>query len=194
VRTIGFVSILSFAHALVRERVREGDVCVDATMGNGHDTLFLARLVGDGGRVVAFDVQEAALRATRDRLTAAGIPTARCELLLRSHAEMAEAVGPDAVGRVAAVMFNLGYLPGGDHRVVTRPETTLAALDAALLLLRPGGALTAVVYPGHEGGASEASAVADWAAALPQEKYQAMSYRFLNQRNAPPYVVAVEKR
>ncbi|WP_309119104.1 class I SAM-dependent methyltransferase [Paenibacillus sp.] len=191
---MGFLSILSFAHALVRERVRPGDIAVDATMGNGHDTLFLAGLVGDGGRVIAFDVQEAALANTRERLAAAGVPASRCSLLLRDHAELAEALPAEAHGRVAAVLFNLGYLPGGDHSVVTTPASTLQALDAGLASLRPGGVLCAVVYPGHAGGAEEAGAVEAWAAGVPQERFQAMTYRFVNQRSAPPYVVAVEKR
>ncbi|MCI3920664.1 16S rRNA (cytosine(1402)-N(4))-methyltransferase [Paenibacillus sp. TRM 82003] len=195
---MGFLSILSFAHQLVRERLRPGDVAVDATMGNGHDTLFLAGLVGDGGRVFAFDVQEAALAATRERLAAAGEAVERrCTLLRRDHAELGSALadaGIASIGSVGAVMFNLGYLPGGDHAIVTRTESTLRALDAALDALRVGGVLTAVVYPGHEGGGQEAEAVNAWAAALPQERYQALTYRFANQRNAPPYVIAVEKR
>lgn len=191
---MGFLSILSFAHGLVRERVRPGDVVVDATMGNGHDTLFLAGLVGAGGRVYAFDVQEAALANTRERLASAGIPAERCELLLRDHAELADALPSDALGRVAAVLFNLGYLPGGDRGVVTTPASTVRALDAGLAALRAGGVLCAVVYPGHAGGAEEAAAVEAWAAELEQARFQAMTYRFLNQRSAPPYVVAVEKR
>ncbi|HZG56470.1 class I SAM-dependent methyltransferase [Paenibacillus sp.] len=191
---MGFLSILSFAHAIVGERVRSGDVVVDATMGNGHDTLFLAGLVGDGGHVYAFDVQPAALAATQARLAAAGVPAARYTLLLRDHAELADALPTDARGAVAAAMFNLGYLPGADHAVTTQPATTLRALDAALATLRVGGALCAVVYPGHPGGAEEAAAVEAWAAALEPERWQAVTYRFLNPRNPPPYVVAVEKR
>jgi hypothetical protein len=191
---MGFLSILSFAHALVRERVRPEDIVIDATMGNGHDTLFLAGLVGGSGLVYGFDVQDAALTATRARLASAGVPVPRCELLLRDHAEMAAALPDDASGRIGAVMFNLGYLPGGDHSVITAPASTLRALESALTLLRVGGVLTAVLYPGHEGGAEESNAVEAWAAALPQERFQVLTYRFLNQRNTPPYVVAVEKR
>jgi hypothetical protein len=191
---MGFLSILSFAHQLVRDRLRPGDIAIDATMGNGHDTLFLAGLVGVTGRVYAFDVQQAALASTRARLAAAGALDARCSLLLRDHAEMAEALPSDARGSVGAVMFNLGYLPGGDHGVITEAGSTLRALEAGLSLLRGGGVLTAVIYPGHEGGDAEAAAVDAWVMTLSQERYPALSYRFLNQRNAPPYVVAVEKR
>ena len=191
---MGFLSILSFAHGLVRERVRPGDIVIDATMGNGHDTLFLAGLVGDKGHVYAFDVQEAALASTRRRLDGAGIDAERVTLYLRDHADMLSTLPGEAAGRVAAVMFNLGYLPGGDHTVITRTDSTLRALDAAVGMLRSGGVVTVVVYPGHEGGAAEAAAVEEWARCLPQGEYQTLSYKFLNQRNAPPYVVAIEKR
>jgi len=205
-------SVLAFAHRIVREALRPGEIAVDATMGNGHDTLFLAQLVGAGGRVYAFDVQEAALAAARKRLEAAGVPAAtaaelaeaepaatepaagRVILYLRDHAELAEALPPSAAGRVGAVMFNLGYLPGSDHKIVTQPETTVRALSSAARLLRPGGVISVVVYPGHAGGAEEGEAVGAWAAALPIEAWQAAEYRFLNPKNPAPYVVAVHKR
>lgn len=193
---MGFLSILSFAHRLVQERVRPGDLVVDATIGNGLDTAFLARLVGPTGTVHGFDIQPEALARTRERLEAEPAPEGRpaLHLHLRSHAEMLAAVPEEAHGQAAAVMFNLGYLPRGDHRIVTVPASTLPALAAALKLLRPGGIVTAVVYPGHEGGDAEAEAVERWAAELAQASHQAMTYRLVNQRNRPPFLVAVEAR
>lgn len=193
---MGFVSILSFAQELAAARIQPGDVCIDATAGNGVDTLFLLKAAGAGGTVHAFDIQEAALANTRQRL-AKELPEDRlsgARLHLASHERMKELLPPEQHGRVAAAMFNLGYLPGADHSLITRPDTTLPALSAALELLRPGGVLTIAVYPGHEGGAAEAEAVSTWAAGLKQAEFQAMSYRFLNQRNNPPYLIAVEKR
>jgi mannose-6-phosphate isomerase len=191
---MGFLSILSFAHALVKERVREGDPAIDATLGNGHDTLFLCRLVGAHGHVYGTDIQAEAVEKTRERLGAEGLESSRYTLWQANHADLLEFLPLEAHGRVAAAMFNLGYLPGSDHATITSAETTIRALNAALSVLRPGGIVTAVVYPGHAGGDAEAAAVDAWAAALPQSEVQAMQYRFLNQRNAPPYVIAVEKR
>lgn len=192
---MGFVSVLGFAQELAQARIRPGDVCVDATAGNGVDTLFLAKACGPKGKVHAFDIQEAALDKTRDRLIRElGGEYAGASLHLASHDKMKELVPAEQHGKVAAVMFNLGYLPGADHGVITLPATTLPALNAALELLHPGGLLTVAVYPGHEGGALEAQAVDQWAAALGQREYQAMNYRFVNQRNNPPYLLAVEKR
>lgn len=146
------------AHEVVAEAVQAGDIAVDATAGNGHDTVFLAGLVGDSGRVLAFDVQAAAIESSRARVEAAGLSD-RVELFHESHARLAERVS----GGVAAVMFNLGYLPGADHAVITETDETIRALDAAVSVLRPGGVVTIVCYPGHAGGDVEAAAVSDWA-------------------------------
>lgn len=141
--------LTELAHAAVRECLRPGDIAVDATVGNGHDATFLAELVGPTGHVFGFDVQAAALaRPVGSNVT----------LFLADHATMA-AVLAGHRGRVAAVMFNLGYLPGGDKAVTTRAESTVRACDGAVSLLRPGGVLTVVAYRGHPGGADECDAV-----------------------------------
>ncbi len=191
---MGFLSILSYAQSLIRERIGPGDLAVDATLGNGHDALFLCRLVAPRGHVYGFDVQAKAIEASAARLAAAGFDGTRVTLLRCSHAEMASALPAEAAGRVAAVMFNLGYLPGGDHGLVTQASSTLAALSASLRLVRVGGVVTVVLYPGHEGGQTEATAVEKWAGGVSQEHFHVMSYRFLNQRNHPPYVIAFECR
>lgn len=191
---LGFLSVLSHAHKLVAERMQRGESAIDATAGNGVDTLFLARLAGPKGAVHAFDVQREALTLTAARLAASAEPLADVQLHLRSHAEMAEALPEPLHGKVAAIMFNLGYLPGQDQTVITRADSTVAALNAALRLLRRGGVVTIVLYTGHPGGDAEAAAVEAWAEALPQAAYQTMATRFLNQRRAAPYLIAVEKR
>ncbi|MCY9512522.1 class I SAM-dependent methyltransferase [Paenibacillus apiarius] len=194
---MGFLSVLSYGQQIVKERVQPGDRVIDATMGTGVDTLFLARLVGPRGEVAAFDIQAEALELTRQRLRSAlgADGSARASLHLASHAEMRGALPPSWHGATAAVMFNLGYLPTveADKRIMTAPSTTLAALDAALTLLRPGGVLSVVLYPGHEGGDREADAVRAWAEALPAALGQAVVYRML-QRPEAPYVIGVEKR
>lgn len=192
---MGFTSILSFAQELAAQRILPGDVCIDATAGNGVDTLFLAKAAGSGGMVHAFDIQETALQNTLERLSRElSMRYTGIQLHLASHDRMPELVPAEQHGQVAAIMFNLGYLPGSDHTVITRPDTTLPALQAALALLRSGGVLTIAIYPGHEGGREEAAAVEAWAAGLAQKEYQVLCYRFLNQQNNPPYLLAVEKR
>ncbi len=193
---MGFPSVLTTAQRFVAERVRPGDAAVDATAGGGVDTLFLARAAGPKGRVFAFDVLEEALGRTRERLAEArrAEALAEVELLHAGHERMADMVPAGLHGHIRAVMFNLGYLPGGSNpSVITQPDTTLAALEASLSLLAAGGALTAVLYPGHPGGDAEAAAVEAWAAGLPATRAQAVLYRFPQKPHAP-YLIALEKR
>ena len=189
----GMHSVLDYAHVLATDALTAGDVAVDATVGNGHDTVVLARAVGGEGSVFGFDVQAEAIDRTRDRLEEHGL-RASVDLIHAGHEHM-ETQLPDRVhGAVGAMMFNLGYLPGSASDRTTTPDTTLRALDAATTVLRPGGVITVVLYTGHEGGPEEAKAVDAWAAGRPQERFRVLSYRFVNQRNNPPRLVAVEKR
>ena len=192
---MGFPSVLTMAHRLAAERIRPGDAVIDATVGNGVDTLFLCLRVGRRGTVYGCDIQEEAIERTRRRLAERlSEPPQRLVLVRRSHHELDEIVDARDRGRVSAVMFNLGWLPHGDPSVVTRPETTLPALDAALTLLAPGGVLTVVAYPGHPGGDAEAEAVERWARSLPSDRFEALLYRFCNRADRSPYLIAVEKR
>ncbi|MEM6279286.1 MAG: class I SAM-dependent methyltransferase [Verrucomicrobiota bacterium] len=174
------------AHSLVRERLREGDTAVDATVGNGHDTLFLAHLVGPAGRVIGFDIQKEAIEATREKTR----EVTNVSLHHASHERMEDFVATS----VKAVLFNLGYLPSADKTITTQPGTTVAALEASLRLLLPGGLITIAVYTGHEGGAVEAETIEEFIRTLPQETYSAALYQFLNQRNSPPHLIAVERK
>ncbi len=147
------------AHLRLAAHLQQGDLALDATAGNGHDTLFLARQVGPTGRVFAFDLQPAALERTRRRLQEQSLLD-RVILHQAGHERMKELLPEAAHGRLSGVMFNLGYLPGGDKRLVTLPATTLSALAQAISLLRPGGMLSVLAYRGHPGGEEEAAAVA----------------------------------
>jgi 16S rRNA C1402 N4-methylase RsmH len=185
--------VLDAAHWLAGRAVDPGGFAIDATVGNGYDTLFLAQAVGAQGRVVGFDVQEEALDETRRRVQA-DAPEASLRLVHAGHETMADHLSERDCGTVDAVMFNLGYLPGGDRSITTEPETTCRALDTSVNLLRPGGVVTVVAYTGHDGGAEEARAVESWVAARPDDAFRALSYQLLNQANDPPRLYAVEKR
>lgn len=147
------------AHAAIADTLEPGGLAIDATAGNGHDTLFLARAVGPAGRVFAFDVQSRAIAATRNRLREARVAD-RVRLIEAGHETLAAQLPPEACGNIAAVMFNLGYLPGGDHAVTTASETTTAAIETAAAFLAPGAVMTLMAYRGHAGGLSESEAVA----------------------------------
>ena len=153
--------LTDLAHQQVAAVAGMGDEVVDATAGNGHDTLELARLVGETGRVYAFDIQQAAIDQTRRRLSRHGL-LERVTLQLCGHEHLLERLAPECQGKIAAVMFNLGYLPGGDKQRVTRAATTVPAMEQAARCLRPGGILTVIAYPGHPGGSDELDAVTEW--------------------------------
>lgn len=185
-------SVLQYAHVLLAGALSPGDVAIDATVGNGHDTAFLADCVGTDGRVFGFDVQRDALEATARRLSDDQLDRS-VTLLHAGHQHLARRVPSDLHGRVGAVAFNLGYLPGGDHTITTKPQTTLRALDAACDVLRDGGVITAVLYSGHSGGRAEVEAVREWAQARPSDLFLATVHRPLN-RTDPPQLLAVERR
>ncbi len=183
---------VEYSHRLLREHLVPGDMAIDATAGNGHDTLFLARLTGPGGMVFAFDVQAQALENTRRLLGHESVPPHTWQLLHAGHENMTEAIPQEWQGRAGAVLFNLGYLPGGDKSVITGSLSTLQAMRAALAFLRHGGILVAVLYTGHPGGAEEAASVLDFAASLPWG-FHAAEYRTLNARKPAPSVLAIER-
>lgn len=193
---MGFISVLSFAHKLISERLHPGDSAIDATAGTGADTLFLARTCGARGHVYAFDIQEEALALTRARLEKEPQGSiAEVTLIHRSHSEMEIVISDACLGRCGAVMFNLGYLPaeGADPTLITTPESTIPALEAAIRMLRPRGVLTAVLYPGHPGGDREAAEVEHWASSLPYLTGQSIIYRQLQRADAP-FLIAIEKK
>ena len=174
---------LEMAHDFLAQVITQEDIVVDATMGNGHDTLFLAKLAK---QVYAFDIQEQALEKTSQRLQEAGLTNV--ELLLQGHETVDQ-----FVTEAKAAIFNLGYLPSADKSIITQPQTTLDALDKLCHMLVKGGRIAIMIYYGHEGGDIERDAVMDYVSQLPQEEYTATIYRTLNQINNPPFLVMIEK-
>jgi len=151
------VRLVTMVHAELRQHVGHGDTVVDATVGNGYDTVKLAEWVGASGRVVGFDIQAEAIASTRAKLASLDLLD-RVQLHCDCHSHM----GLYVTTPVAAIVFNLGYLPGSDHAMVTHASTTLAAMEAALPLLKTKGMLSVLAYSGHVGGADERDAVAKW--------------------------------
>lgn len=154
-------SLVKLAHSLVKAKVKPGDAVIDATVGNGHDTAFLLNLVKPNGNVFGFDIQKKALDSTL--MTLSELPYPSClSLFHASHAEMAQRIPVAYHHNISAAMFNLGYLPRGDKRIITLADSTLAALKAAVRILSPYGIITVVAYPGHDGGKEETGQVRDW--------------------------------
>jgi len=175
-------------HLLVRQFVRCGDQVVDATCGNGKDTLLLAELVGNSGHVWAFDIQTEALARTRQRLLEAGLAD-RVTLLDQSHETLANQVPLP----VTAIVFNLGWLPGGDRNVVTEQTSTLQALHASLELLLAGGLLLITCYPGHRQGAVETDAVLHWSSGLDARRFHVWRMGQQNVGSNAPFCLLIQK-
>ncbi|WP_261130685.1 class I SAM-dependent methyltransferase [Bacillus sp. Marseille-Q3570] len=185
--------VLPFAKELLEKVVESGGVAVDATVGNGHDTQFLAELVGENGLVYGFDIQDDAIEATQNRLRENKLDD-RVRLFTESHAKVKECVDDKYHGSIQGAMFNLGYLPGSDKSVITKSDSTLAAIEGLMEILMPGGLIVLVVYYGHEGGQDEKDSLTAFLHNMDQTNAHVLQYQFLNQKNTPPFVVAIEKR
>lgn len=180
--------VLQYAKFLLTESIEKGEVAVDATAGNGHDTLFLAELVGENGHVYSFDIQQDAVNTTINRLKENGFED-RATVILDGHQHVTNYISDEIAGAV----FNLGYLPGANHEIITKGETTIAAIEGLLNLLKVNGMIVLVIYHGHEGGKAERDAVLNYVSNLPQKYVHVLKYEFLNQKNDPPFIVAIEK-
>jgi len=178
-------------HHCLQQALQDGDTAVDATTGNGHDTLFLAQCVGKTGQVFAFDVQQQALLSAQKKLQEHHIQTP-ITWLHSSHEYMLDSIPTDLHKKVGAIVFNLGYLPHTDKSITTTPSSTLAALNASLLLLQKGGILSILAYTGHAGGRTEAEAVKAWANSL-KDTFTIRISIPQNTKFSPPEWICIQK-
>lgn len=180
--------ITELAHLYLRLSVKEGDRVIDATAGNGLDSLFLASLVGKSGHVYAFDIQSEALAITGNKLIENGIGD-RATLIHDSH----EKLGLYVKDQIAAVIYNLGYLPGGDRDKTTKSETTLNSLSKALPLLKSGGLAVLVLYPGHGEGKTEKDQLLKYCRKFSPREYNVLHLNLVNQSNDPPELLVIQR-
>lgn len=180
---------LALTHEFMADHVRPGDLCIDATAGRGRDTILLAKLTGPTGKVIALDIQPEAVEATRALAEKEGFSD-RVEVHLLGHQEMGCLAEKGTVG---CVVFNLGWLPGGDHRIHTVAQTTIPALELSLRLLRPGGVISLCIYYGKENGCDERDRVLAWLEGLDDRRYSVLQVTFPNRKNDPPIPVFILK-
>lgn len=181
------ISVTQWYRHFIEAQVQPGDLCIDATAGNGNDTALLCRLAGPRGQVIAFDIQEQALAAAQKLLQSMQLD-ANCRLILDSHENMNRYAAP---GTVSCITFNLGYLPGGDHAICTHARSSLTAIRTGLELLRKGGLMTICIYRGHESSFEEASAILTFLRSLDSRKYLVILSEYANRPNLPPVPVLV---
>ena len=178
-------------HHILTNHLQEGDQAIDATAGNGYDTLFLAEQVGPSGKVIAIDIQDCAIQSTRERLESAGLID-RVRLVTKDHAIALKKLILDDHENVAAITFNLGYLPGSDKSIQTRAESTEEALAASIQLLSPDGYLCVTAYRGHSGGIAEAETVETFMRKSQKEGHT-VDYYEPESSNSPPVLWVLKK-
>ncbi|QEK12190.1 hypothetical protein FQB35_07275 [Crassaminicella thermophila] len=168
--------------------IKEGDLVVDATMGNGNDTLFLAQTVGKEGSVISFDIQDLAILNTKKLLDKNNINNSK--LIQDGHENIDRYISNEICG----AMFNLGYLPKGDRNIVTKPETTIVAIDKCLKLLKRNGIITIVIYYGHLGGEDEKEKIIHYVEKLDENKFHVLKVDYINQTKEPPILITIIKK
>lgn len=181
------ITITDWIHQVLRSHISEGDLCIDATMGKGNDTLFLCQQTGPAGQVAAFDIQKAALSFTREKLERNHVSA---RLILDGHEHMGNYFQPETV---QCIMFNLGYLPGGDHHLATKSETSIQAFEKGFRLLKPGGIMSICIYSGKDSGFEERDQVLAYLKTLNDRKYFVIKQEFPNKSNHPPMPVFILK-
>lgn len=183
------MNTLSLVHQQLEQFLRPGFSVIDATAGNGRDTQFLCGLVGQNGHVLAFDIQPQAVDNTRKRLEADGWGD-MARVVLDSHANMAQYARPDSVD---CIVFNLGWLPGGDHSIFTHADSTIAAIEAGLTLLRDGGLMCVSIYYGGASGYEERDALLEYVRTIDPARYTVLVTQFANRGGDPPIPVFITK-
>lgn len=182
-------SVLDIAHSFIRANVQPGDICIDATAGKGGDTELLCSLVGGEGKVIAFDIQPAAIDFAKERLAKAWLLD-RAQFHLAGHENMDKYADK---GTVKCIVFNLGWLPGGDHNIHTSTDTTLKAVERGLELLCDDGVMCISVYYGRETGYEEKDALLAYLKDIDSSEYTVVVCDFLNRRNCPPFPILITK-
>lgn len=185
---MAYLSLVDKAQEILAQVIQPGDFVIDATVGNGYDTMFLAKAVGDTGQVLGFDVQPQAIENARRLLHEENLHH-RVKLLLQSHSDWNHYI-PDIP--IKAVMFNLGYLPGGDKSVTTNAQSTFTALNSVLPRLQSGGAISVIAYRGHAGGAHEAGAVVQWSLRLDPAKYTVETIQSPTSSDKAPVLIIIK--
>jgi len=184
------MTITDWVHSVLAASIEEGDFCIDATAGKGKDTLFLAQQTGKTGRVLAFDIQPDAIRQAEQLVREHGY-SEQVQFILNGHENIDQYALADSA---AVILFNLGYLPGGDHSVATKESTTLEAAKKGLEILKKQGVMCICIYSGRDSGFLEKKAVLSWVQNLPAKEYDVIVCSFMNKPNNPPLPVFIRKR
>lgn len=182
-------SALTMAHETIAQFVKPGAFCIDATAGRGNDTLYLATLSGHSGKVIAFDIQQEAVDSTNALLAAHGF-SGSAKAVLCSHTEMGRYASAETVD---CITFNFGWLPGADHSVFTKAQSSVQAVQQGLALLKQDGLMTLCIYYGRDNGLSERDALLEYVRGIDSKQYTVIEHHFSNRPNNPPIYIMIVK-
>ncbi|MBQ3202692.1 MAG: SAM-dependent methyltransferase [Clostridia bacterium] len=183
------LNALGLSHQFMAAHIREGAFCIDATAGKGRDTLFLCRLVGESGRVLALDIQSDAVAQTAALLTGEGMAH-RAQVVQDCHSRLGDYAAPCSAD---GIMFNFGWLPGGDHNTFSHADTSVAAVRAALDILKVGGVMTLCLYYGRQNGTTERDAILDFLPTIDNRRFTVIRGDFANRTGDVPIPVFIIK-
>jgi tRNA G37 N-methylase Trm5 len=177
-------NVVTFAHQTILQHITKNSIVIDATVGNGHDTIFLAKY---SKHVFGFDIQNQAIERTKNQCTKANL--SNVTLFLASHEDITQYVNQ----KVDAVMYNLGYLPDGDKSITTKATTTIHSILNVLPILKPKGIITITIYIGHEEGKKERIALEEFFLTLDASLYSVVRYQIVN-KSLAPYTICIQKK
>ncbi len=176
---VGNISDLS--HYIIKNFVLNKHIAIDATLGNGYDTDFLSSIFN---KVYAFDIQEDACRnyiyKKKDNV----------EVINASHHLFKKYINE----KVDCIMYNLGFLPGGNKEITTLHETSLESIKEGLDILENGGIMTICIYRGHYEGKIEETCILEYLKKLPKNQFGVMVQFYLNRQDISPLLVVIEKK
>ncbi len=184
-----FGNITDLSKFFIKQVVCPEDNVIDATAGNGHDTIFLAKLLSNKGKVFSFDIQKQAIEKTKEKLESQNL-SHKVSLLHTGHQEITKHVKE----KISAAMFNLGYLPGGNHSITTRGSTTISAIKQSMCLLKPGGIVSICVYHGHPEGKEELEEILAYTKSIDYKNFNVLKIEPHNKKNCPPILIIIEKK
>ncbi len=187
------ISLLNIAHDTLKKHIQTNDIVIDATVGNGHDTLFLANQIGPQGKLFGFDIQQSAIDSTLAKFQSLPF-TQNLRLFHASHESIKEKIPAEYHCKISAIMFNLGYLPGGDKSIITSAPSTIKALNAACAIIADKGIITVTAYPGHKGGDLETIEIANWHEQLNKSQFQTNIINSSMNTQTAPILFIIQKQ
>jgi len=190
-----FHSHLDFAHHYWKQLIQPDSLIIDATCGNGHDTLILTQLglTDESGSLYGLDIQPQAISSTQELLKKhlSHLQYSRVKFFQQCHSSFPAEISPNSAH---LIVYNLGYLPKGNKELTTMTTTTLLSLENAKKLLCEGGVLSITCYPGHAEGMNEEDALLNYFGTLNRNEWNCSHHRWINRQKGPSLLLIQKQK